>query len=39
MAKITKRRKVILEKVQPGKQYPVLEALQLLKEVAAVKFD
>lgn len=39
MARPTKRRKAILEKVQPGKQYPVLEALQLLKDVAAVKFD
>ena len=39
MARLTKRRKAILEKVQPGKQYPVLEALQLLKDVAAVKFD
>ena len=39
MARITKRRKAILEKVQPGRQYPVLEALQLLKDVAAVKFD
>jgi len=39
MARLTKRRKAILEKVQPGRQYPVLEALQLLKDVAAVKFD
>jgi large subunit ribosomal protein L1 len=39
MAKLTKRRKAIMEKVQPGKLYPVLEALQLLKDVAAVKFD
>ena len=39
MASLTKRKKAILEKVQPGKQYPVLEALQLLKDVTAVKFD
>ena len=39
MARITKRRKAILDKVQPGRQYPVLEALQLLRDVAAVKFD
>lgn len=39
MARLTKRRKAILEKVLPGKQYPVLEALQLLKDVTAVKFD
>ena len=39
MASLTKRRKAVLEKVQPGKQYPVLEALQLLKDVSTVKFD
>ena len=39
MARLTKRRKAILGKVQPGRQYPVMEALQLLKDVAAVKFD
>jgi len=39
MARLTKRKKAILEKVQPGRQYPVLEALQLLKDVATVKFD
>ena len=39
MARLTKRKKAILEKVQPGRQYPVMEALQLLKDVAAVKFD
>jgi large subunit ribosomal protein L1 len=39
MARLTKRKKAIMEKVQPGRQYPVLEALLLLKDVAAVKFD
>jgi len=39
MARLTKRKKAILEKVQPGRQYPVMEALQLLKEVTTVKFD
>jgi large subunit ribosomal protein L1 len=39
MARLTKRKKAIMEKVQPGRQYPVIEALQLLKDVAAVKFD
>ena len=39
MASLTKRKKAILEKVQPGKQYPVLDALQLLKDVTRVKFD
>ncbi len=39
MAKLTKRNKLIAEKVEPGKIYPIMEALQLLKEVARVKFD
>lgn len=39
MAKLSKRKMVIAEKVQPGKLYPVLEALQLLKDVSTVKFD
>ncbi len=37
--KPTKRNKLIVEKVQHGKLYPVLEALQLLKDVSKVKFD
>ncbi|MGH8119942.1 MAG: 50S ribosomal protein L1 [Gammaproteobacteria bacterium] len=39
MAGLTKRNKTILGKIQPGRQYPVLEALQLLKDVSKVKFD
>lgn len=39
MASLTKRRKVITEKVQHGKPYPALEALQILKDVSKVKFD
>jgi len=39
MASLTKRKKAILTRVQPGKQYPVLEALQLLKDVSTIKFD
>lgn len=39
MAKLTKRAKLIVEKVETGKLYPVEEALQLLKEVSSVKFD
>ena len=38
MAKLTKRAKVIAEKVTQGKQYPLEEALGLLKELSAVKF-
>ncbi|HWP00825.1 MAG TPA: 50S ribosomal protein L1 [Methylococcus sp.] len=38
MARLTKRMKVIKEKVQPGKVYPVDEALGLLKSLTSVKF-
>lgn len=38
MAKLTKRKKLIREKVQPGKQYPIADALALLKELSTVKF-
>ena len=39
MAKLTKRQKVIREKVQPGKQYAIADALALLKELSTVKFS
>ncbi len=38
MAKLTKRMKMIREKVDPVKSYNVDEALQLLKELSTVKF-
>lgn len=38
MAKLTKRFKAIQDKVKPGKQYPVDEALRIIKECAKVKF-
>jgi large subunit ribosomal protein L1 len=38
MAKLTKRAKMIQEKVEPGKLYPIEEALDLLRELSAVKF-
>ena len=38
MAKLTKRLKVIRERTEPGKVYPLDEALGLLKELSAVKF-
>ena len=38
MAKMTKRAKAIAAKVTPGKQYPLEEALGLLKELSVVKF-
>lgn len=39
MAKISKREKAFREKLQPGRQYPVDEALGMLKDLSAVKFD
>jgi len=38
MAKLTKRAKVIAEKVVPGKAYPIDEAVALLSEISTVKF-
>jgi len=38
MAKLSKRQKAIREKVQPGKQYTITDAVALLKELATVKF-
>ena len=38
MARLTKRAKMIQEKVTPGKQYPIEEALDLLRELSGLKF-
>jgi len=38
MAKLSKRQKALHEKVEPGKVYPVSEALELLKELPKAKF-
>ena len=38
MAKLSKRKKLINEKVETGKQYSIDEAVALLKEVSTVKF-
>jgi len=38
MAKLTKRERAIREKVQPGKQYAIADAVALLKDVSTVKF-
>ncbi|MDO6565321.1 50S ribosomal protein L1 [Amphritea sp. 1_MG-2023] len=38
MAKLTKRQKAIAEKVQPGKQYTVSDAVTLLNELSTVGF-
>jgi large subunit ribosomal protein L1 len=39
MARLSKRVKAYREKIQPGRQYDVKEALKLLKECSKVKFD
>jgi large subunit ribosomal protein L1 len=39
MAKKTKNRKQALEKIEPGKLYPIQEASQILKEISFTKFD
>jgi len=39
MAKKTKNRKQALEKIDPGKLYPIQEASQILKEITFTKFD
>lgn len=39
MAKLTKRQKMINEKVEPNKQYAVGEAVDLLKTLSTVKFN
>lgn len=39
MAKLSKRKKALLEKVEPGKAYPVAEAVELLNSLSAVKFS
>ncbi|MDH5180214.1 MAG: 50S ribosomal protein L1 [Gammaproteobacteria bacterium] len=38
MAKLTKRMKAIREKLEPNKQYPIDDALQLLKDMPRAKF-
>ncbi|MEC9408677.1 MAG: 50S ribosomal protein L1 [Pseudomonadota bacterium] len=39
MAKLTKKRKLILEKVEPGKVYPLDDALNILRELATARFS
>ncbi|SRR6056297_1143337 len=39
MAELTKNRKVALEKLEKGKQYKLIEAAQLLKEITKTSFD
>jgi len=39
MARMTRRRKTIREKIDGSRTYPAIEAFQLLKECSLVKFD
>ena len=39
MAAVVKRQKAWKDRLQPGRQYPIDEALALLKELATVKFE
>ncbi len=39
MTKLTKNRKLALSKIEPGKQYKLIEAATLLKEITSTKFD
>lgn len=39
MAKLSKRQKMIREKVDPTKQYPIQDAIALLKDLSKVKFE
>lgn len=39
MAKISKNRKKALEKIEPGKQYTILEAAKLVQDITSTKFD
>jgi large subunit ribosomal protein L1 len=39
MVKISKNRKLALEKIEPGKLYKLTEAAQLVKDITSTKFD
>lgn len=39
MAKSSKRAQAIRAKIQPGKQYPIADAVAVLKEISTVKFS
>ena len=39
MARLTKNRKLISEKIDPARTYPLLEAAALMKDISVVKFD
>ena len=39
MAKLTKNKKAALEKIEPGKEYGLAEAVEIVKDVTFTKFD
>ena len=39
MARLTKNRKLVLEKMDPARTYPLSEAAALMKDISTVKFD
>jgi len=39
MARLTKNRKLVLEKIDPAKTYPLSEAAALMKDISTTKFD
>jgi large subunit ribosomal protein L1 len=39
MTKLTKKRKVALEKLEPGKLYRLSEAAEMVKEISSTSFD
>jgi large subunit ribosomal protein L1 len=39
MARLTKNRKLVLEKINPARTYPLSEAAALMKDISTVKFD
>ena len=39
MAKLSKNRKIALQKIEPGKQYTLSEASKLVKDITTTKFD
>jgi large subunit ribosomal protein L1 len=39
MARLTKNRKLVLEKIDPARAYPLSEAAAMMKDITSVKFD
>ena len=39
MSKVTKKQKIILEKVDPEKTYSIAEALEIMQSVKSEKFE